>query len=938
MTSKRQSHRLGQWLMFLGLFAPALGWAQEGSLDPTFDLGSGVKRRAVFRSMADQADGKIVICGEFDAVGGQPFPSIARLDGGSIDGTFRPPWNTSQLPYLSGQIRAVVPLRDGRILMGGSFLANVNGTGDRRYSVACVDTNGAVVTYGFYNTLDATAGVVNTLAVQTDGKILVGGCSLTLNVYPPNTNTYALIRLNADGSPDNTYAWRQGKGGYVQHIDLFTDSAYTNRAVITGVLPADDGSHTDYLLSLTQAGAEIQSLNNLNGAILVTATQSGGQRLLAGCFTAINGTGQNRVARLKSDGAVDTSFKIGAGANAEVRALAIQSDGKILLAGGFTRFDTMPCGRLIRLLTDGTVDASFNPGVAANDGIYDLRLRANGEIFLLGAFTAFNGTARGGIARLASDGTLLASHAGSAAQNSGLGKIKAVAVQPDGKVLIGGDFTEAGGRYLSGIARLNADGSFDATFDPGTGVDGYVQGVALQPDGRVLIAGYFGSANGAARTSLARLNADGSVDESFRPRILKLDGSLSILQTPVLATNGAMLVIGHFRSINGVYRNYIARIQPDGSLDAAFDPQFNILGWDPLKPGVVMVGGSPMVYGAVPLSDGRVLIGGYVTWDGLSRGFLTRLDQSGKLDPTFVPMSVATNVVIAAGTVKRVMSLADGKVLICGDFVQFKDGSWSPPNRGRIARFSADGALDGTFNPPMGADNSIEGMALQSDGKILIAGSFRNYDAVSYPFPTNAVRVARLNPNGALDATFDSKAGPNMTAYSIAWLSTDRAIVAGDFSDYRGVARPGIARIVSTSTPAAPTFASWLQDHFLPTDPASDKTATADPDGDGVINILEYAFGLDPKRSDRTGLPCAGVSRISNQSYLTLTYLRPKPAPADLTYEWRASADLRAWQPSNVIEVGISVPQGDRVAVTVRLATPLGVAPAGFYRLWVSRK
>jgi hypothetical protein len=283
-----------------------------------------------------------------------------------------------------------------------------------------------------------------------------------------------------------------------------------------------------------------------------------------------------------------------------------------------------------------------------------------------------------------------------------------------------------------------------------------------------------------------------------------------------------------------------------------------------------------------------------------------------------------------------VQSLENGKILIAGDFTEIKDGSfWSAPQRGHVARFDANGALDDTFNPPRGADNMVEDMALQSDGKILIAGWFKNYDAVFYPYPTNAVRVARLNSTGELDATFSSNSGPDNTAYSVLWLSNNRAIVSGDFINYRGVARPGIARIVATSTLSPPTgFAAWVKANFQPKDPPAGQAATADPDHDGIVNILEYAFGLNPKVPDRTGLPYAGFVR-TDQIYGRLTYLRPKTAPADLIYEWQASTDLLNWQPANVIAEGETAAQGDCTAVMVRTQAPINSTTTGFYRLQV---
>ena len=97
------------------------------------------------------------------------------------------------------------------------------------------------------------------------------------------------------------------------------------------------------------------------------------------------------------------------------------------------------------------------------------------------------------------------------------GSVYAIAQQDDGKVLIGGTFTTVNGTARNGIARLNADGSLDTSFDPGTGADNFVQALAQQADGKVLIGGSFNDINGTARNGIARLNADGSLDTGFDP-------------------------------------------------------------------------------------------------------------------------------------------------------------------------------------------------------------------------------------------------------------------------------------------------------------------------------------------------------------------------------------------------------------------------------------
>ena len=151
----------------------------------------------------------------------------------------------------------------------------------------------------------------------------------------------------------------------------------------------------------------------------------------------------------------------------------------------------------------------------------------------------------------------------------------ALAVQPDGKVLIGGNFTTVGGTARSSIARLNADGSLDTTFDPGVGVSSNVRAMALQPDGKVLIGGWFATVAGTNRNHIARLNADGSLDASFDPGA----GASGTVYDIVVQADGKVLIGGAFNTVDGVARNRIARLNADGSLDTSFNPGSGANNW-----------------------------------------------------------------------------------------------------------------------------------------------------------------------------------------------------------------------------------------------------------------------------------------------------------------------------------------------------------------------
>jgi uncharacterized delta-60 repeat protein len=123
-------------------------------------------------------------------------------------------------------------------------------------------------------------------------------------------------------------------------------------------------------------------------------------------------------------------------------------------------------------------------------------------------------------------------------------------------VLVGGSFDHYDGVEVYGIARANADGSIDPTFDPGSGTNNGVQAIALQPNGKVLVAGGFDSYNGTTRWHIARANPDGSLDTTFDPGA----GTDELIAAMVLQPNGKILIGGNFTTYDTVSRNGIARV------------------------------------------------------------------------------------------------------------------------------------------------------------------------------------------------------------------------------------------------------------------------------------------------------------------------------------------------------------------------------------------
>ena len=273
--------------------------------------------------------------------------------------------------------------------------------------------------------------------------------------------------------------------------------------------------------------------------------------MLGGGFTTANGTSAV-VAHLNADGSFGAIPQTEA--NGLVWALAIQPDGKVLMGGDFTFVDGVPRSFLARVNAGGDLDASFGQSLSINGSLRSVKVLDNGQILIGGNFTSVNGVARNRIARLHGDGSLDPSF------NPGRGAdswVSTLAVQPDGRVLLGGSFLSVDGVRRSRIARLNGNGTLDSTFDPGLGLNEAVTSIAIQADGKVIAAGGFSAADG--------LLPDGSSAFTAMVRSIRSSNSTQAandwIESLAIQPDGGLLIAGNFTSTNQSLRTRIARLQ-----------------------------------------------------------------------------------------------------------------------------------------------------------------------------------------------------------------------------------------------------------------------------------------------------------------------------------------------------------------------------------------
>lgn len=411
--------------------------------------------------------------------------------------------------------------------------------------------------------------------------------------------------------------------------------------------------------------------------------------------------------------------------------------------------------------------------------------------------------------------------------------VYATAVQPDGKILVAGGFASLGGDDTrSYLVRLRADGTLDADFNPAA--NGTVYCVAVQADGKIVIGGTFSAVGGATRNRLARLNADGTLDP-FNPN------PNNAVRCLALQANGRLLVGGDFTTIGipAAARNRVARFDLAGTSpnapDSGFSPSVN----------------GPVYAIAVQPGSGKIVVGGEfssVTTTGTAypRNNLARLDADGPVDVAFNPDVNNTVYAMAAQT--------DG-LLFGGGF-----STVSGTERRGIARLNAAGGLDGNFNP--NANNTVYSIATQADGKILVGGAFSSIGAASRS------RIARLQADitGTADPGFNPNASSTVRTISV--REAGDVFFGGQFTTVGGVARNRVAQVFNET--AAETFVfsgstrvQWLRTGALPEtqQPSFDLTTDA--------GVTWTSFGAGSRIAggfEVTGLSLPAVGQIRGRA------------------------------------------------------------------------
>jgi uncharacterized delta-60 repeat protein len=528
---------------------------------------------------------------------------------------------------------------------------------------------------------------------------------------------------------------------------------------------------------------------------------------VGGLFDDYNGIASNSIIRLNSDGAVDTTFAVGSGFDNSVYIISPATDGSgdLYVGGEFTAYNNTASSYLIRLNSDGTVDATFALGSGFDFIVDSISPATDGsdDLYVGGRFNNYNGISINSIIRLNSDGTVDTTFPVGGGFDYSVNSISPAADGSD-DLYVGGSFAVYGDTKSNYIIRLNSDGSVDTAFEEGSDFDGRVKSIIPATDGSgdLYVGGDFTVYNDTASyySPLIRLNSDGTVDTTFEIDWNWTSSSESGVHCFSTATDGSGdLYVGggfvarlHFTnpSLSRIVTNNIMRLNSDGSVDATFE---------------VGNGFDNDVYSISPATDGSgdLYVGGEFT--AFKPGYnithasnnIIRLNSDGTVDTAFVVGTGFETVdttqpdwVDLYNTVYSISPATDGSgdLYVGGEF-----NSYNGIASNNIIRLNSDGTVDTAFAVGTGFDEPVSSIISTGDGSgdLYVGGEFTTYNGIA------SNHIIRLNSDGTVDTTFVVGSGFNYSVETLS-LATDGSgdlFVGGLFTSYQSSTVDKIARL-----------------------------------------------------------------------------------------------------------------------------------------------
>jgi uncharacterized delta-60 repeat protein len=718
--------------------------------------------------------------GNFNSYQTPPAVRIVKIQpNGLIDPTFITTGSSDNATSgLSGNALQADIQPDGKIIVTYEGLSY---TGQSSFRVVRINQNGSRDTTYAIGTGFSNANA-RTLKCQTDFKTIFGGDFTTWS----GASVPRIIRVNSSGSRDTTFNAGTGPNASVYGVDVQSDG----KVVAVGTFSSYSGSTRNYITRINANGTVDNTFNigtGFNSPSNVIKITGDGKILVGGDFQTYSGSvfgSNNRIVRINSDGTRDTTFNIGTGFNSTVSNLFLQNDSKILVIGAFTTYSGSTVNRIVRLNSDGTRDTTFNMGSGLNTwrsstDAGGIGQASNGTIYVNGAFATYSGSMVNGIIGLNNDGTInntfntSGSTIGYSTTDISTNYGSFLVISGSSVITIG-SFTSYRSIPTNGIISLTPSGNRSSQFNTGIGFNSPPFFSLDTQDGSILFSGFFTLYNNfTVNSGIIKLTSSGSRDTTFNP------GTNNFTVYSGYLTGSQYVLAGNSSTYSGSAVNRIVRVNSNGTRDTTFNSG---------------TGANNVIYTISSQSDGKIIAGGaFTSYSGSSNNNIVRINPDGTKDTTF---NIGTGLNNPPYDLKI---QSDQKIIVVGAFSTY---SGSISGQDRIIRLNSNGTKDTTFNIGTGFNGSPAGIFLQSDGKIIVVGSFTTYRGSS------SNRIVRINPDGTRDTTFNPGTGLSLTNFPngqgntfLSFAENGSFYLGGTmFSLYSGSAVGNIVKITSNGS------------------------------------------------------------------------------------------------------------------------------------------
>ena len=631
--------------------------------------------------------------------------------------------------------------------------------------IVATDLSGSVDTT--FNMGVGFNGTVRCMVTQSDGKIIVGG---DFTSYSGSGASPYLVRINTNGTRDTTFAATLNSSVYNAAVQS------DGKIIACGAFTTVNAAASPRIVRLNSTGSRDTTFNvgttGAGNVVRDVKLQSDGKVIAVGDFTTYSGSTANRIVRINTNGTIDTTFNTGTGLGNATYNSIIQSDGKIITAGLFTTYSGSTNNYIVRINTNGTKDTTFNIGTGFNNAVYISNLRSDGKLLVAGAFTTYSGSSNNYIVRINNEGTKDATFNVGTGLNTnwGGGLNNSIAFDSQNNTYLASDNFTYSGSAVPRIFKVKDNGTLDGTFNPGIGINRLAI-ANLVSGSRLYTAGSFTDYQFTGSTGIAMVSDSATLSSSFNPGL----GFNSDVYTIARQSDGKVIAGGAFTSYSGSTAAIrLVRINTDGTRDTTFN--------------IGSAGATNIVYDLALQTDDKVIVGGtFTTYSGSSTSTtrLMRLNANGSQDLTYNTGAGLNSYPLT------VLPTADGKVLVLGLFTTYSGSSIS-----HIMRTNSNGTRDTTFNVGTGFANGAHGYTAvtQSDGKYIVGSNSTTYSG------STINRVARLNTDGTVDTSFSVGAGANTVVSAVAMQSDGKIIIGGQFTSFSGSAVNRLVRVNSNGT------------------------------------------------------------------------------------------------------------------------------------------